>query len=213
MAFDELKRATQDLHRRAEHAVNIESVCLELHSYRALLGRLLGYYEPLESQLSSFAWDSAGLDFGTRRKSAWLRQDLAFLGIDLKQQNQLPRCSQLPQPRSMAAALGVMYVLEGATLGGQVILRMIDKNLQLSAPGGANFQAGFHAGYGPHTGSMWMSFKAAATAQLDSSARIEEAVHTARETFITYEKWVQSAAHTSWQLPQSPNQQQEAHRA
>jgi heme oxygenase (biliverdin-IX-beta and delta-forming) len=192
MAFDELKRGTQDLHRRTEQAVDIESVCGGLDTYRALLCRLLGFYEPLEHQLSSFAWEQAGVDFAARRKSAWLRHDLACLGMGDAAQADLPRCTQLPRPSSMAAALGAMYVLEGATLGGQVILRMIDKNLQLSAPRGA----GFHAGYGPHNGSMWLSFKAAATRQLDNSARIDEAVHTARETFITYEAWIQAAAKT-----------------
>jgi heme oxygenase (biliverdin-IX-beta and delta-forming) len=197
MAFDELKRATQDLHRRVEQAVNIESVCADPQRYRVLLSRLLGYYEPLEHQLSGFAWDAAGLDFAARRKAVWLRHDLALLGIDHAQQAELPRCLELPTPHSMAAALGAMYVLEGATLGGQVILRMIDKTLPLSAPGGAGFQAAFHGGYGPHNGSMWLSFKAAATRQLDSSARIGEAVHTARETFMTYETWLQSAAQAS----------------
>jgi heme oxygenase (biliverdin-IX-beta and delta-forming) len=186
MAFDELKRGTLDLHRRVEQAVNIESVCTHLHSYRALLSRLLGYYEPLEDRLAGFAWDNVGLDFASRRKSVWLRQDLTFLGLAGAQQAEFPRCHQLPQPRSMAAALGAMYVLEGATLGGQVILRMTAKHLQLSAPRGA----GFHAGYGPHNGSMWLSFKAAATVHLDSNARIAEAVQGARETFTTYETWL-----------------------
>ena len=206
MAFDALKRGTQDLHLRVEQAVNIESVCGGLHTYRALLTRLLGYYEPLEHRLSGFDWEQAGLDFPARRKSAWLRQDLACLGVSEAAQANLPRCTELPRPSSMAAALGAMYVLEGATLGGQVILRMIDKNLQLSAPRGA----GFHAGYGPHNGSMWLSFKAAATSQLDSSARVEEAVHTARETFMTYETWLSAAAHTQHRDFDRPQEAQRA---
>jgi len=192
MAFDELKLGTRDLHRRVEQAVGIESVCADLPAYRHLLSQLLGYYEPLEERLSRFAWDSAGLDFAARRKSTWLREDLVFLGVDQRQQAALPRCRQLPQPRSIAAALGAMYVLEGATLGGQVILRMIAKNLQLATAGGTGFQAHFHAGYGPHNNSMWLSFKAAATRELDSSARIADAVHGARETFLTYESWLHS---------------------
>jgi heme oxygenase (biliverdin-IX-beta and delta-forming) len=208
MAFDELKRGTQDLHTRVEQAVDMASVCAGLPSYRALLSRLLGYYEPIEDQLSRVAWDSVGFDFDTRRKSAWLRHDLAFLGITDTAQAELPRCTQLPPTTSMATALGVMYVLEGATLGGQVILRMIDKNLQLSAHRGA----GFHSGYGPHNGSMWLSFKSAATRQLDSSARIDEAVHTARETFLTYETWLLCAAQAlACELPMQHQPHQEPH--
>jgi heme oxygenase (biliverdin-IX-beta and delta-forming) len=178
MSFDELKQGTQELHRRVERAVDIETACRGLHTYRGLLSRLLGYYEPLEGILSSFSWDKAGVDFAARRKSAWLRQDLAFLGLADAAQAELPRCSLLPRPSSMAAAVGAMYVLEGATLGGQVILRMIDKNLRLSPHGGA----AFHAGYGAHNGGMWRGFKAAATLQLDTRARMDEAIHAARET-------------------------------
>jgi heme oxygenase (biliverdin-IX-beta and delta-forming) len=198
MAFDELKQGTLDLHRRVEQVVNIESRCTCLHSYLALLSRLLGYYEPLEHSLSAFDWQAADLDFAARRKSAWLRDDLAVLGIKPAHQTALPRCAALPRLTSMAAALGAMYVLEGATLGGQVILRMVDKNLQLSAPRGA----GFHAGYGSQNGSMWLSFKAAATRQLDTTARIAEAVHTARETFTTYETWLHSAVQGEHQTSQ-----------
>jgi heme oxygenase (biliverdin-IX-beta and delta-forming) len=198
MAFDELKRGTLDLHRRVEQVVNIESRCTCLHSYRALLSRLLGYYEPLEHSLSNFEWQTTGLDFAARRKAAWLRDDLAVLGIKAADQAALPRCAALPRPASMAAALGAMYVLEGATLGGQVILRMVDKNLQLSAPRGA----GFHSGYGPQNGSMWLGFKAAATRQLNTTARIAEAVHVARETFMTYEAWLRSAVQGEHHTPQ-----------
>jgi heme oxygenase (biliverdin-IX-beta and delta-forming) len=190
LAVEELKRGTQDLHRRVEQVVDIDSVCAGADTYCALLSRLLGYYEPLEQLLSSFSWDTAGLDFAARRKSAWLMRDLAFLGIDEAKQAKLPRCEELPKPGSLAAALGVMYVLEGATLGGQVIRRTIDKKLRLTMPAGA----GFHTSYGPRNGSMWLSFKAAATRQLNSRAQIDEAVHAARETFVTYEAWLHKGA-------------------
>jgi heme oxygenase (biliverdin-IX-beta and delta-forming) len=206
MAFEQLKRGTQDLHRRAEQVVDIESVCASVHTYRKLLSRLLGYYEPLEAQLSGFAWHHTGLDFAARRKSAWLRRDLAALGVSDAEQSKLPRCKALPRLDSMAAAWGTMYVLEGATLGGQVILRMIDTKLQLSAPRGA----GFHGGYGPHNGSMWLSFKAVAMQQLDSTERIAEAVHTARETFVTYEAWLQTATQSSARKLQATQEAQRA---
>ena len=193
MAFEELKRGTQDLHRRLEQAVDIESACSDLRTYRDLLSRLLGYYEPMEDELSRVSWDLAGLDFAARRKTAWLHHDLAFLGITQAEQAELPRCSELPRPGSMAAALGAMYVLEGATLGGQIIVRLINKSLGLAPPLGA----GFYAGYGLHNGSMWLSFKAVTLRHLESRASIEEAVHTARETFTTYEAWLRVAAEPS----------------
>ncbi|WP_259015212.1 biliverdin-producing heme oxygenase [Emticicia fluvialis] len=51
-------------------------------------------------------------------------------------------------------ALGCMYVMEGSTLGGRIILKHIEKHLGLLPSGGASF----FEGYGAETGQLWKSF-------------------------------------------------------
>jgi heme oxygenase len=51
----------------------------------------------------------------------------------------LPQCQTLPVIDSGPTCLGVLYVLEGATLGGQILRREIASRLRLDADNGAAF--------------------------------------------------------------------------
>lgn len=63
-----------------------------------------------------------------------------------------------PTPRlECAAALGALYVLEGASLGGRVIARHVADALALTPDTGL----AFFCGYGDATGEMWRRFGAA----------------------------------------------------
>ncbi len=75
-------------------------------------------------------------------------------------------------------ALGCLYVLEGATLGGQVISRHLAK-LGIGPENGGRF----FNGYGARTGEMWKSFQTSATAYCVTHDQISEAVDGAKWTF------------------------------
>lgn len=79
-------------------------------------------------------------------KASWLAQDLAALGSTLPP----PRKPVWPEPTQASKALGALYVLEGATLGVQVVARR--------APGVTAGARRFLDGYGPHTGAAWREF-------------------------------------------------------
>ena len=53
-----------------------------------------------------------------------------------------------------AKALGCLYVLEGATLGGVLIARHVRASLGFDGDAGS----AFYLGYGPRTGAMWRGF-------------------------------------------------------
>ena len=186
MALVRLRAETLDLHRSVERVVNMAGVCADLSAYHAFLTRALGFYNPLESSLASFAWPAVGLEFESRRKVPWLRADLQILNGDRVMAKQIDFCDALPGPASMAGALGVMYVLEGATLGGQLMLRMVKDKLGLLPTSGASF----HQGYGLENGSQWRAFGACAAQHLSDPARCDEAVQMARRTFETYGAWL-----------------------
>lgn len=112
-----------------------------------------GFYEPLESLLQINGCVPADFDLGPRRKTPTLRTDLQALGCTAEALEQLPMCAQLPVIDSSAAGLGVLYVLEGATLGGQILRREIATRLGLDASNGAAFLDI----YGAATGRRWRS--------------------------------------------------------
>ena len=96
---------------------------------------------------------------------------------------QLPVCGDLPDCNSIAQAFGCLYVLEGATLGGQVLCRHFNQTLGLDARNGS----AFFSGYGEATGAMWALFGERLTAaNVDETA----AISAACQTFQTLEQWL-----------------------
>ncbi|MBC7548517.1 MAG: biliverdin-producing heme oxygenase, partial [Polaromonas sp.] len=97
-----------------------------------------------------------------------------------------PQCQALPDLATPLKLFGCLYVLEGATLGGQIITRHLHASLGLTPQSGGSF----FSGYGPHTGSRWKEFCAHLTAfaaQLDSDAEI---VDSANATFDSLDRWL-----------------------
>lgn len=88
-------------------------------------------------------------DIEQRQKVGWLESDFQAMSL-------VP--SQKPTPFqgrfNVPFALGVMYVLEGSTLGGRVILKNVEKSLGFNPENGARY----FAGYGNSTGSYWKNF-------------------------------------------------------
>jgi heme oxygenase len=178
-----LKDATAERHEAVERRVDIEGRLGSTSDYADLLARFYGFYAPLESALARAGdYDSLGIDFDERRKTGRLARDLAALGRDPAA---VPLCPDPPTVESVAQALGTMYVLEGATLGGRVITRMVESRLGLTPERGC----AFFSSYGDRVGAMWNAFRAAltnfATPQTES-----EVVAAATRTFDALDGWL-----------------------
>jgi hypothetical protein len=115
-----LRTETAELHVALEKRLPFFSEQLDIDLYRRLIAAYHGFYQPLERQFQVLALAPTGLDQSLRIKLPVLRMDLMALGLDETAIEALPACQRLPQIHSPAAALGVSYVLEGATLGGQI---------------------------------------------------------------------------------------------
>ena len=185
--LDLLRDRTRAAHDRAEEALPLLDPSLDAARYRAILAGFWGFHAALEPRLAAVAeLRGLGLDPAERRKLPRLEHDLRTLGEDPAR---LPVADVVPEVEDAAAALGCMYVLEGATLGGRVISR------HLAARGiGPESGGAFFAGYGVETGEMWKSFSAAigayAEAHPESTGRIIDA---ADETFALLERWLARA--------------------
>jgi heme oxygenase (biliverdin-IX-beta and delta-forming) len=87
-----------------------------------------------------------------RHKTAAIEADLALLGH--AKSGYVKVLSGGGQNLTPAFALGIMYTVEGSSLGGRVILKNINAALGHDAQNGAQY----FSGYGGQTGSMWKSF-------------------------------------------------------
>ena len=190
MLRDSLRAHTRSHHERIERALDLPGSVRDQRDYVRLLSGLYGFYvvhEPrLELRLQSLA--HLDLRLSLRRKARKLHEDLQSCGLSAVTIASLPTCRNLPRLRTWAHALGSMYVLEGSTLGGQVIAGALQRRLQLDPES----QMQFLLAYGAHSGAMWRSFVTAINAiELAPDERVEP-LEGAIDTFDAMERWLSS---------------------
>jgi len=178
-----LRSRTADAHRRLEEAVEIEQRIRQADDYRDLLARFWGFYAPLEQALAAVAWRVDPVPDWIRPKTPALRRDLQELGI--ADPATLPVCRDLPKLGDWRAALGCHYVLEGATLGGRTIVKLMAREDRTS-----DLPAGFFSGYGEATGEHWRRFCACLHRHSLCEAALLSAPAAAEATFASMERWL-----------------------
>ena len=117
-------------------------------------------------------------DLNERNKTFLLEEDLKVLGFS-KTKSQKP--FENADSMSPAFAMGVLYVIEGSSLGGRVILKNIHTALGHTEEKGASY----FAGYGNQTGSKWKSFLNALTTYEAQTNNEEEIIAGAEYAFTT----------------------------
>lgn len=181
-----LKAATDTLHRETERLFALEARVAHRDTYRDLLIALYGFHAPLEQKLRELKFATA-LDMPARLiKSAWIAEDLKALGLDGTAITRLPHCAELPELATTAEAFGALYVIEGATLGGQLITRVIRDRLGLTPENGGRF----FASYGAFTGPMWRNFVSALDAEGVDPKQAAIMERAAAGTFNAFCSWL-----------------------
>jgi heme oxygenase len=155
-------------HRQVEQVGDLPASVTDIAGYADCLSMFQAIFAPLENQLAAFDdWQRIGIDFEARRRSPALHLDLSSLGrcetntIDLA-----------AGPKCFPEALGALYVLEGSTLGGRVILADISSRLGASIKGATKFLEG----HGANAGSMWLSFRKALDGYAIENASMAERI-------------------------------------
>ncbi|MBB6097633.1 heme oxygenase [Deinobacterium chartae] len=179
MILTRLKKHTENVHGRVEQRLPLMDPSLSLDQYVRVLEAMYGFYRPLEAQLRVLL--PASGEFGRRSKLAWLVQDLQALGRGLP-----VALAGKPVLEGRAQAWGALYVLEGATLGGQLISRHLQRCLGLERGCGA----AFFCSYGDQVGPMWKTFRQALEAYAEQSGAEPEILAGAGQTFEALEGWL-----------------------
>ena len=188
--LERLKSDTRARHVALESRTVLLNNDLSHSNYSRCLQRFFSYYAPLERQLREYpAWHEAGLVYDNRYKTAQLVQDLLALGVTQNVLASIPQCNTLPELETTAQIFGCLYVIEGATLGGQIISKHLNVSLSLTP----DFGCSFFAGYGKQTGSQWKSFGARLTAFATQTGSDDEIIASANKTFQTLDCWLYPA--------------------
>ena len=117
-----VREATRHSHGQLE--AGFAALPWDVRRHGHLLERLLGLHLPLEAALDRL-WRAGSLEVSwpPRRRAHLIRADLLALGRTPAQVAALPLCPAVPLPATATQAWGVLYLLDGATLGGAVIGR------------------------------------------------------------------------------------------
>lgn len=186
-----LKTATSSLHHRLDHMPMMQqlvSSTLNLNQYAAALKILGAWFNDVEQQYSCF-WPE---NLSIRLKAPLIEQDLAALKASL------PESSEAIDTKttSEAFAAGVLYVCEGASLGGLIIGPRVSQALQ------RNDVTHYYSCYGQKTREHWMGVLHYIEQRCQTEHEIQDAIAGATWAFTSLIQRVEQACSPQHQAEQ-----------
>lgn len=150
-----LKELTFPFHTELEStpiAIRLASGTIEREEYGLYLQRVAALHQMLEPLFASMdEWKAYGIDPLQRTRINLLNHDLSALGDVIALQKDI---SPLAIPLNFATAVGMMYVLEGSTMGGQVLVHKLSHILGSDGVPCTRY----FAAYGENTMKLWGEF-------------------------------------------------------
>ena len=206
-AMAQLKAATADLHAAVEETMAISTRLATLGGYRDVLRMFYRAFAAIDGEIARHPATTSVPASERRRVRPSLEADLAeldrLLGESIEPLEVLPCQLHGTDP---AILLGAMYVVEGSSLGGQVLGRHV-RELH-----GRDVPFSYLTRYGDDLGPLWRSFGDFVNATLCDDASISRAIVAARATFARFftadssetghqREWGQSAEGATAQRP------------
>lgn len=150
--LSDLKNKTSDSHRKLESlsiSASILSPDMTISDYIRYLNLMHDVHKNTENIVFPLLSEII-TDLNKRRKSHLIEKDLDFLKYNKTDSNLVFGAQDITIP----FALGILYVVEGSSLGGRFILKNISTVSGLDKDQGISY----FQGYGDKTGSYWKNF-------------------------------------------------------
>lgn len=181
-----LRNETRLEHKLVETACGLPDAVRNLDHYQNCLLDFYAVFCPLERHIATFnEWEDLGLSMQRRARMPDLQQDLRLLDVDPDLWREAP-AHALPALPRFPFALGALYVLEGSTLGGQIIMSALQERLRMSG----DVPGRFFAGRGETTGPLWHQFRQVLDAYGQQFPETQaDVVEGARRTFNAIASW------------------------
>lgn len=155
--IDNLRAATRQLHEQLEERFDAIGLLSNGASRPETMRRYAAFHVPADAVLGRALRHIPSLEMDRRLRGPLVAAHASgWTWIDF------------PQPACVAEALGMLYVVEGTSLGGNVILKRLRDN-------GADCpEFAFLHPYGAETGLMWKRFLSAASAEIGADPEARE---------------------------------------
>jgi heme oxygenase len=154
--------------------------------YLMFLMRAYGFEAPLESALAMTPNLDMMLDLRPRSRAGFLAQDMMALSLRPADVTDLPLCFTIPQFRSIAEAMGWLYVAERTTLAHNVIRRHLMTRLPLEM----EIASSYLSSYDGIVGKRWQELGAAFDEVAQHPAIAERIVQSAGDAFRARRNWL-----------------------
>lgn len=181
MLSEKLRENTKIAHQELEKLLvrKIRSI-QTAGDYLEILVCFSRFFCPLEKAIS-FQLQNTLPDISKRRKTEWIEEDINYFQPSY---SVIPTCPAIPEIYKDSQAVGALYVIEGSTLGGQVICRMVSQRLGISPEKGFKF----FSGYGDTTAEMWGDFKKYVNSRNWTEKEEDEVIDAANQTFDSFKQ-------------------------
>ncbi len=184
-----LKNATYPLHEWLEEFYLFEKIKknnLSEEEYIFLLKKFYSFFSIIELIIKNYKNEfvEKKLEDIEKRleKTKWLIEDLNYLNVEIDNLN-IKKNIEFKTLNNFASVVGALYVLEGSTMGGMQIVKMIEKNFKNNVPNR------YYQSYNQDTMNKWLSFsKWLDEVEIDKY----ETTLGATETFIVLKKHFES---------------------
>jgi heme oxygenase (biliverdin-IX-beta and delta-forming) len=174
-----LREATHEVHKSLERlplAAALAAGSISVVDYRAYLQRMLVLVREVDLHLADPRHMAFGVgEWSDGLRERWLGEDLAALDAEA------PVAAHGGAVRKLAPAgvWGMLYVIEGSTLGGVVLARGLAARAEMRPA------LRYLNGYGAATGERWRRFRAELERQVPAEG-LPEAVAAATDMFARF---------------------------
>ncbi|GAB6988673.1 biliverdin-producing heme oxygenase [Paenibacillus pini] len=187
-----LREETRPHHIQIEdnkYAKAIMDSSLSIEEYREYLERFYGFIKPMEQHMTHHEeWSRYDFDISARSKIKDLELDLVALGLTQKQIHDLSECPRIPNLVTFPAILGYLYVIEGSTLGGQLIMKQLKQTLNIQADVNGHY---FNSYGSQEVKTKWNEFREFMLSVPLSEGEQHIVIEAAKETFIMLYQWME----------------------
>lgn len=194
--LERIRLRTRDVHQSLEALPIWEAAFSNFDAYTSLLDGFLSLVRPADAAIERTLGPAAPDGFSATRRSDWLEADRRAIAGRRGEPSRIRFVEDDVvigdiASRSVRAAAGTLYVIEGSALGGRVLSRRLQESLGIEPHSGGRY----FSGHGADTAKRWRRFLEWLDAMRLDDSGAEETAWAARAVFERFRERLATLRH------------------